>query len=162
MLAPVVLAALFAPVCHGQLAPPTPVEQAMEFRRKFGLPAGRRHVRRVQRSGARRDDQVLVTRNPERHQRALRERYRFRLRVVEVLHPVAELRALEERIDADRAALEAEGFDIRLVYYDVERGDVLVQMVSARTDHEAYFEARYGPYVTTFAVAPATSSRTSS
>ena len=206
MLAPVVLAALFAPVCHGQLAPPTPVEQAMEFRRKFGLPAGRRHVRRVQRSGARRDDQgfgftrrewrywnqryrvemsdkraverylarrpglkagisieddwprrpylqVLVTRNPERHQPALRDRYRFRLRVVEVLHPVAELQALEERIDADRDALEAEGFDIRLVYYDVERGDVLVQMVSARTDHEAYFEARYGPYVTTFAVA---------
>jgi hypothetical protein len=68
MVLPVVLAALLASlavvgadaqqgVCHGQLRPPTPVEEAMEFRRMFGLPAGRAHVRRVQRSGARRDDQ---------------------------------------------------------------------------------------------------------
>jgi hypothetical protein len=88
VLAPVVLAALFAPVCHGQLAPPTPVEQAMRYRNLFGLPAERAYVRRVQRSDARRDDQ---------------------------------------------------GFAF-----------------SARADHEAYFQARYGPAVTTFATAEAT------
>jgi hypothetical protein len=44
-------------ICHGQLKPPTVVEQAMAYRRMFGLPSGRRYVRRVQRSGARRDDQ---------------------------------------------------------------------------------------------------------
>jgi hypothetical protein len=45
------------PVCHGQLRPPTRVERAIRYRRLFGLPSGRAHVRRLQRSGARRDDQ---------------------------------------------------------------------------------------------------------
>jgi hypothetical protein len=205
VLAPVVLAALFAPVCHGQLAPPTPVEQAMEFRRAFGLPSGRAHVRRVQRSGARRDDQgfaftrrewrywnqrsrvefsdkraverylarrpalsagisieddwprrpylqVRVTRAPERHERALRRRFRYRLEVVGVLYPSAELRAVQDRITADWDALEAEGFDIQGIGADPEANRVEVSMITARTDHEAYFQSRYGPTVRTFAV----------
>jgi hypothetical protein len=200
---PVVLAALFAPVCHGQLAPPTPVEQAMAYRRQFGLPSGRAYVRRVQRSGARRDDQgfaftprewrywrqrsrvelsdkraverylarrpglsgglsieddwprrpylqVLVTRDPERHERALRRRYRYRLEVVAVQFPTAELRALEERIAADSEALAAEGFDVQFAVIEDDR--VYVHMITTRTDHQAYFHARYGPAVTTFAV----------
>jgi hypothetical protein len=204
VLAPVVLAALFAPVCHGQLVPPTPVEQAMEFRRKFGLPSGRAHVRRVQRSGARRDDQgfaftrrewrywnqryrvefsdkraverylarrpglsgglsieddwprrpylqVLVTRDPEVHEQALRRRYRYRLEAVAVQFPAAELRAIEEQIAADDQALAAEGFDVQFAV--IEDNRVFVQMISTRTDHQAYFHARYGPSVTTFATA---------
>ena len=67
MLAPLVLAALFAPVCHGQLVPPTPVEQAMEFRRLFGLPSQRAYVRRVQRSDARRDDRGFAFTRREWH-----------------------------------------------------------------------------------------------
>jgi hypothetical protein len=202
VLAPVVLAALFAPVCHGQLAPPTPVEEAMEFRRKFGLRDDRGFVRRLQRSDARRDDQgyaftrrewrywnqrgrielsdkravdrylarrpglsgglsiaddwprrpylrVLVTRDPEVHERALRRRYRYRLEVVAVQYPSAELRAIEERIAADDEALTADGFDVQSSL--IEDNRIYVQMFSTRTDHQAYFEARYGPSVTTFA-----------
>jgi hypothetical protein len=43
---------------------------------------------------------VLVTRDPEAHERALRRRYRHRLEVVAVQYPSAELRAIEEQIAA--------------------------------------------------------------
>jgi hypothetical protein len=203
VLAPLVLAALFAPVCHGQLVPPTPVEQAMAYRRQFGLPSGRAHVRRVQRSGAQRDEQgfaftrrewrywdkraliqdtasrvdgyvdrrpgleggmsieddwpkgpyllVRVTRDPERHQAALRRIYPYRLRTTAVQYPGVDLLALQDRIADDQDALEAEGFDIRSLGVDIEANRVAVQMVSARADHQAYFHARYGPAVVTFA-----------
>ncbi len=206
---PVVLAALLGPVCHGQLAPPTPVERAMSYRRQFGLPSARSHVRRVQRSGARRDDQgfaftrrewrywnqrsrvelsdtravdrylarrpglsgglsieddwprrpylqVRLTREQALHAAALRRIYRHRLRTVAVRFSEADLRALQDRISADGDALEAEGFDVRGLWVDGDDNRVMVQMVSARTDHEAYFQARYGPAVTTFATAEAT------
>jgi hypothetical protein len=202
VLVPVVLAALLGPVCHGQLAPPTPVERAMAYRRQFGLPSGRAYVRRVQRSGGRRDDQgfaftwrewrhwnqryrvefsdmrrvhrylarrpglsgglsieddwprrpylqVLVTRDPERHERALRRRYRYRLEAVAVQYPAAELRAIEEQIAADDEALTAEGFDVQSAV--VEDNRVFVQMVSAHPDHQQVFTERYGPAVVTFA-----------
>jgi hypothetical protein len=57
VLASLALMGADQPVCHGQHRPPTKVEQAMRFRRLFGLPSDRAHVRRVQRSDARRDDQ---------------------------------------------------------------------------------------------------------
>jgi hypothetical protein len=205
---PVVLAALFAPVCHGQLAPPTPVERAMEYRRQFGLPSDRAYVRRVQRSGARRDEQgiaftrrelryfrkrsriqdsvsgidryldrrpdveggvsieddwptgpyllVRVTRDRERHQTALRRIYPYRLRTATVQYSREELAAVQDRISADDDALEAEGFDVRGLGIDIDRNRVRVDMVSARADHAAYFQARYGPAVTTFATAEPT------
>jgi hypothetical protein len=209
VLAPVVLAALFAPVCHGQLAPPTPVEQAMRYRRLFGLPAERAHVRRVQRSDARRDDQgfaftprewrywrkrsrielsskqrleryldrrrgllggtsieddwprgpyllIQVTRDRARHDAAMKRIYPHRLRTELVQYAHADLRALQDRISADRELLEAEGFDVRILGVDTEANRVRVHMVSARADHEAYFQARYGPAVSTFATAEAT------
>jgi len=215
MVLPVVLAALLASlavvgadaqqgVCHGQLRPPTPVEEAMEFRRMFGLPSGREHVRRVQRSGARRDDQgyaftrrewrywrardriqlrttrrvqryldrrpglsagisieddwpegpylqVRLTRDRAVHTPALKRRYRFRLRTVLVSYSETELEAAQDRISADDEALEAEGFDIRGYGVDPEANRVLVQMVSARSDHQQVFAERYGPTVETFA-----------
>jgi hypothetical protein len=208
VVVPVVLAALFAPVCHGQLAPPTPVEQAMAYRRQFGLPSGRAYVRRVQRSGARRDDQgfaftrrewrywekrsqiedtvsrtdpyvdrrasvtagvsieddwpegpyllVRVTRDRERHQAALRRIYPYRLRTAIVQFSGRELGAVQDRISADADALAAEGFDVRGLWVDTEANRVRVQMVSSRADHQGYFEARYGPAVTTFATAEPT------
>jgi hypothetical protein len=192
-------------ICHGQLKPPTVVERAMEFRRMFGLPSGRRHVRRVQRSGARRDDQgyaftrrewrywdlrtrielsdkrrveryldrrpglsggisiedewpegpylqVLLTRDQAVHEPELKRRYRYRLKTALVQVPSAELRALQDRISADWDALEAEGFDIQAVGIDTEANRVDVSMISARADHQAYFHARYGAAVRTFAV----------
>jgi hypothetical protein len=203
VLAPLVLAALLAPVCHGQLVPPTPVEQAMAYRRLFGLPSQRAYVRRVQRSDARRDDQgfaftrrewrywrkreriqdsasrvdgyvdrrpgleggvsieddwpkgpyllVRVTRDPERHQAALRRIYPHRLRTIAVQYSGAELLALQDRISDELDALEAEGFDIFSFGVDIEANRVVVQMVSARADHQASFQARYGPAVATFA-----------
>lgn len=205
MLAPVVLAALLGPVCHGQLAPPTVVERAMAYRENFGLRHDRAYVRRVQRSGARRDDQgyaftrrewrywnqrsrvefsdkraveryldrrpglsagisieddwprrpylqVRVTRDPERHEQALRLRYRYRLETVPVQQPDAALRALQDRISADRDALEAEGFVIRLLGVDDETNRVVVHLITRRGDHQQVFQQRYGPQVSTFAV----------
>lgn len=204
MLAPVVLAALLGPICHGQLAPPTPVEEAMEFRRMFGLPSARAYVRRVQRSGARRDDQgfaftrrewrywrardrisfsskrrveryldrrpglsaglsieddwpegaylqVRLTRDRARHTPALKRRYRYRLRTVLVSYSESELEAVQDRISADDDALAAEGFDVRGSGVDPKSNRVLVQMVSARSDHQQVFAERYGPAVETFA-----------
>jgi hypothetical protein len=209
MLAPVVLAALFAPVCHGQLAPPTPIEQAMSYRRNFGMRHDRAYVRRVQRSDARRDDQgfaftprewrywrmrsrielsdkrpvdryldrhpglsggmsieddwpagpylqVRLTRDQALHEAALRRIYRFRLRTVAVRFAEADLRALQDRISADGEALEAEGFDVRGLAVDGDANRVQVQLVTARSDHAAYFQARYGPAVTTYATAEPT------
>jgi hypothetical protein len=193
-------------ICHGQLKPPTLVEKAMEFRRKFGLPSGRRYVRRVQRSGARRDDQgyaftrrewrywrqrsrielsdkrpvdrylarrpglsagasieddwpegpyllVRLTRDRAVHGSALKRLYPHRLRTVLARYPSAELRAVRDRISADRDALEAEGFDIQGLSIDTDASRVDVSMISARADHQAYFQARYGPTVRTFAAA---------
>jgi hypothetical protein len=196
------------PVCHGQLRPRTPVQQAISFRRNVGLRHDRAYVRRLQRSDARRDDQgfaftrrewrywhkrdqvrdsasavdryldrrpgldagvaieddwprgpyllVRVTRDRERHQAALRRIYPHRLRTALVRFSGVELMAVQDRISADDDALAAEGFDVRGLGPDLDLNRVMVQMVSARTDHEAYFQARYGPAVATYAVAEPT------
>ena len=94
---------------------------------------------------------VRVTRDRERHQAALRRIYPYRLRTATVQYSGVELDALQDRIAADREALEAEGFDVRSLSIDIEANGVHVQMVSTRADHQAYFHARYGPAVTTFA-----------
>jgi hypothetical protein len=179
----------------------------MRYRRLFGLPSGRRYVRRVQRSGARRDDQgfaftrrewrywhlrariqlsdksrleryldrrpglfggasieddwparpyllIRLTRDREAHERALRRIYPHRLRTLVVTYPEAYLREVADAIDPD--ALEAEGFDVSSWGPDISLNRVFVQMISARADHQAYFRARYGPAVTTFAAPEAT------
>jgi hypothetical protein len=95
---------------------------------------------------------VRVTRDRERHQAALRRIYPYRLRTATVRYSGQELGAVQDRVWADDDALEAEGFDVRGLGVDIDRNRVMVQMVSARTDHEAYFQSRYGPAVTTFAV----------
>jgi hypothetical protein len=197
------------PVCHGQLRPPTKVERAMRYRRLFGLPSDRAHVRRIQRSDARGDDQgfrftprewrywrmrarielsdksrleryldrhpgllggtsieddwptgpyllIQLTRDQAVHDAALQRIFPHRLRTVLVQYPREELEALQDRISADDDALAAEGFDVRGLHIDTEANRVAIQMVSARTDHQAYFEARYGPAVFTFATAEST------
>jgi len=61
------------------------------------------------------------------------------------------LRRLQRRIDF--AAAERDGFVVRSTGVDLDTGTVGVELITARSDHLEYFQARYGGDVTTTVIA---------
>jgi hypothetical protein len=87
-----------------------------------------------------------------KHLAALRRRSKHpgAVKVVSVDFTAAELEALKESIDE---ALEpANEFNAVQTSVDLVTGTVLVTLVTARTDHAAYFTGRFGPRVRTVVV----------
>ena len=96
---------------------------------------------------------VLVMRFTDhlaRHRRNLERLTKYRVRVVRARYTERELHALEDRIgdDATDAFLDGfgdAGFFLENLY--VDRGRVVVQVRTPRTDAAGYFRERYGPAV---------------
>jgi hypothetical protein len=96
---------------------------------------------------------VRLTRARGKHTRALRRRARFpdNLRTVRVPVSRRRLRRIQERIDFD--AHEPDGFHVQSTTVDIDTSSVVIAVITKRTDHAAYFRARYGPHVRTFVLA---------
>ncbi len=92
---------------------------------------------------------LRLTEDPALHEAALRELAKFPddLRLVQVAHSTRELRQVQDAVDFD--AHEADGFHVMGAYTATERGRVVVELITKRTDGEAFFQAAYGPLVTT-------------
>ena len=101
---------------------------------------------------------VRLTRDRARHARALRRRARFPRNLRTVRVPVSEraLRRIQDRIDFDAHATD--GFDVKTTTVDIYSSKVQVGLITKRTDHRAYFRARYGRHVRTFVIATAQTS----
>lgn len=96
---------------------------------------------------------VRVTRDAVRYERVLRRLARFprNLRTMKVARSYRSLRRLQHRIDF--RAHEPDGFHVSAAGVDVYRNRVRIEVITRRTDAEAYFRARYGPGVTTDVIA---------
>jgi hypothetical protein len=84
---------------------------------------------------------------------ALREipRHPEHLRTVPVEHSESALRALQDSIDFDAAAVD--GLHVSGTSVDIDRNRVVVDLMTERSDHAAYFGERYGPLVITRVIA---------
>ena len=96
---------------------------------------------------------VRVTRNADRYQRFLRRLARFpdNLRTKRVARSERSLRRLQDRIDFE--AHEPDGFHVASTRVDIDRSEVVIELITQRQDGEAFFRARYGPSVTTRVIA---------
>ena len=96
---------------------------------------------------------VRLTRDRAEHTRALRRRARFPRNLRTVRVPVSEraLRRVQHGIDFD--AHEADGFHVMMTGVDIDRSKVEVGLITKRTDHRAYFRARYGRHLWTYVIA---------
>ena len=96
---------------------------------------------------------VRLTRDRKRHTVALRRRARFpdNLRTTSVALSYRQLRQLQDRISFD--AHTTDGFHVVGTAPDIDRNEVQVELITARTDHRAYFAERYGPHVRTKVIA---------
>jgi hypothetical protein len=90
-----------------------------------------------------------LTRDRAKHTAALKRLARFphNLRTKTVPLSYRQLRRIQRRIDSD--AHEADGFHVSGSEVDITPGAVRVYLITKRTDHRAYFRARYGPHVRT-------------
>lgn len=96
---------------------------------------------------------VRLTRDRKRHTIALRRLARFpdNLRTTSVALSYRQLRRLQDRISFE--AHTADGFHVVGTATDVHRNEVWIELITARTDHRAYFAERYGPHVRTKVIA---------
>ena len=96
---------------------------------------------------------VRLTRDRAKHTRALRRLARFprRLRTVRVAVSYRTLRRIQRRIDFD--AHEPDGFHVESTTIYTETNNVVIGLITKRTDHAEYFRARYGPHVVTQVIA---------
>ena len=96
---------------------------------------------------------VRVTRDRREHTRALRRlvpRPRL-LRTKLVAISERALGRLQDRIDWEAA--ERDGFHVTTSAPDIDRSVVELELITKRTDHEAYFRERYGSHVSTRLIA---------
>jgi hypothetical protein len=96
---------------------------------------------------------VRLTRDRAKHQRALRRLARFPRQLQTKRVPLSErdLTRIQDRIDFKAA--ERDGFDVVSTAPDIDRSAVTIELITARTDHLAYFRERYGRHVVTEVVA---------
>lgn len=96
---------------------------------------------------------VRVTREADRYERILRQLARFpdNLRTKRVARSERSLRRVQHRIDF--RAHELDGFHVSSTGVDIDRNEVVVELITQRTDGDAYFRAHYGPAVTTEVIA---------
>jgi hypothetical protein len=96
---------------------------------------------------------VRVTRRPDHYERVFRRRALFprNLRVRRVARGYLALRRLQDRVDF--AAHETDGFHVVGTGVDIDRNQVVIELITRRRDAEAYFRARYGAGVTTDVIA---------
>ena len=96
---------------------------------------------------------VRLTRDRKRHAIALRRLARFpdNLRTRSVALSYRQLRMLQDQISFE--AHRADGFHVMGTAPEIDRNDVLIELITARTDHRAYFAERYGPHVRTEVIA---------
>jgi hypothetical protein len=96
---------------------------------------------------------VRVTRRPAFHLRGLKRVARFpdNVRTIKVERSERELRRLQNRVSF--RAHTADGFHVQGAGVDIDTGTVEIELITARTDHAAYFRARYGPHVRTTVIA---------
>ena len=96
---------------------------------------------------------VRVTGDADRARRRLRRLARFpgHLRTRHVARSYRSLRRVQDRIDFD--APEADGFHVSSTYPAIDRNAVMIELITARGDADAYFRARYGPAVDTKVIA---------
>lgn len=93
---------------------------------------------------------LRLTRHRARFVRSLM-RFAHPLRGVRPTRNERELRRLQRGIDF--AAPERDGFYVQSTGVDIDARTVLIELITARTDHLAYFRARYGSDVTTRVIA---------